>query len=210
MYQVRLTDGSLIDLRLLAKELDIITGNKKVKVSVADVRRIDVGFRYSEGVENRVEAAVARLKDADFKVRDAAGKELLDLKELAFPALTRAVKSDDLEVKRRATVLVRKLEDKLPSELLRNREHDLIVTPQFPIAGRIVGLTLKVQSRIFGDGQLWLEDMLEARPLTGEIMAIRTLLEGIRSIVHSGRTTRRRSWVPVGILMKKCQKAEPY
>jgi hypothetical protein len=187
---VRLVDGSLVDLRLLTKQIDITTRDGKRKVPVADIRRIDVGFRYPEGTQRRVEAAVAQLGHANFRVRDAAGKELLRLKELAYPALTRAAQSANLETKRRATQLVRDLEGKLPDELLRVREDDVIVTPQAPIMGRIEGASLKVHSRIFGEGELQLVDTLQVRSLTAELMAARGLLERVRGVVRAGRTTR--------------------
>jgi hypothetical protein len=87
LYQVRLADGSLVNVRLLTEEVEITTRYGKLKVPAADVRRIDVGFRYPEGVEKRVGEAVARLGDADFKVRDAASEELRRLKERAYPVL---------------------------------------------------------------------------------------------------------------------------
>ena len=151
---MRLADGSQIVLRLLNEEIEINTDYGKLKVPVAHIRRIDVGLRYPEGVEKRVEGALARLRDADSKVRIAAGKELVHLNELAYPALLRAAKSADLEFKRQAAELVRELEDKVPGELLWLRDRDIIVTTQFPIVGRIEGLSLKVHSRIFGQGQL--------------------------------------------------------
>src|SRR5437763_1716326 len=83
-----------VTVRLLTEELEIRTRYGKLLVPVSDVRRIEVGFRYPEGVERRVEQAVERLGSADFKDRDAAGTDLLRLKELAYPALKRATHSD--------------------------------------------------------------------------------------------------------------------
>ncbi|HEV3262058.1 MAG TPA: hypothetical protein VG013_34725 [Gemmataceae bacterium] len=190
VYEVRLADGSLIDMRLLSKEIEILTREGKVRVPVADVRRIDIGFRYPEGVEKRVQAAVTRLGDAHFKMREAAGTELLRLREMAYPALRRAVRSNDLEIKRRATELVHKLENELPNELLRVRDEDIIVTSRSRIVGRIEGLALKVRSQVFGEGQLRLADTRQVRSLTAELVAARALLERVGEAVRARRTTR--------------------
>src|SRR5207244_2819268 len=129
------------------------------------VRKIEVGFRYPEGVEKRVEAAVARLGAADFKAREAAGAELLRLKELAYPALKRALKSEDQEVKRRAEELVKEMEEKVPPEALRQRDQDVVFTAHFPVAGRIKAVALKGRSPVFGELQLQLADARQVRSL---------------------------------------------
>ena len=74
VYEVRLTDGSMVKMRLLTEEIEVATRYGNLKVPLADVRRIDVGFRYPDGVEKRIEDAVARLGSGDFKVREAAGR----------------------------------------------------------------------------------------------------------------------------------------
>ena len=190
LYQVRLADGSLVNVRLLTEEVEITTRYGKLKVPAADVRRIDVGFRYPEGVEKRVGEAVARLGDADFKVRDAASEELRRLKERAYPALKQAANSADEEVKRRAAELVRELEDKLPAEQLEIRDHDVLVTPLFPIAGRIEERALKVQSPVFGEVQIPLADIRQVRSLTADSEATQVLLKRVEAAVRRGRTTR--------------------
>src|SRR5439155_6042505 len=125
----------------------------------------DVGFRYPEGVEKRVEAAVAALGAGDFKAREVASADLLRLRELAYPALKRAVKSDDQEVKRRAADIVRGLEDRLPADKLRLRDHDVVYTSHFPIAGRIKALALKGHSAVFGEVQMPPADTRQVRSL---------------------------------------------
>jgi hypothetical protein len=133
---------------------------------------------------------VARLGDADFKVRDAASEELRRLKERAYPALKQAANSADEEVKRRAAELVRELEDKLPAEQLEIRDHDVLVTPLFPIAGRIEERALKVQSPVFGEVQIPLADIRQVRSLTADSEATQVLLKRVEAAVRRGRTTR--------------------
>jgi hypothetical protein len=188
LYLVRLIDGSQANLGLLTKEIQITTEYGKLKVPIADIRRIDVGFRYPEGAEKRIDAAVARLGDADLKVREAVGKELLGWKELAYPALARAMKNKDPEIKRRATALVQELADKLPREQLKLQEEDVIFTTRFPITGRIEGLTLKVKSPVLGEVQLGLAAIRQMRSLAGESETARELLEQFRADVPWGLT----------------------
>src|SRR5262249_32309451 len=137
LYEVSLNDGSQLSLWLLTKEIAINTPYGRLRVPVADIRRIDLGLRYPEGVQKQIEAALARLGHDDFQVREAAGRELLRYKALAYPALRSALQSQDAEMKRRATRLVRQLKDSLPAEQLRLREHDRIDTRLFPIVGRV-------------------------------------------------------------------------
>jgi hypothetical protein len=190
VYEVRLADGGLLDMRLISKEIAIATREGKREVPVADVRRIDVGFRYPEGMQKRVEAAVARLGDSQFKIRESAGKDLLRLREVAYPALLRAAKSDDPEIKRRATALVRQLEGKLTGEQWAPHDDDVIVTTRHRLVGRIEGLALKAASPVFGEVQLRLADTREVRSLTAELAAARSLLDRVGEAVGGGHITR--------------------
>jgi hypothetical protein len=92
---------------------------------------------------SQVEAAVTRLGDTDFKVREGAEKELLRLKELAYLDLKRAVKSEDPEIRRRASNLLSELENKILGEQLRIPDYDVIETTLFPVTGQIQEVTLK-------------------------------------------------------------------
>jgi len=190
MYEVRLADGGLMDMRLISKEIEITTRGGKLKIPMADVRRIGVGFRYAEGIEKQVKAAVARLGDAKLDVREAAEEELLQLKESAYLELRQAVHSKDAEVKRRATGLIREFESKLNRDELELQYDDVIVTAASTFTGRIGGVSLKVQSRLFGDAQLQLTDIRQVRSLTAELAATRVLLERISEAVRANRTAR--------------------
>jgi hypothetical protein len=186
LYEVCLAGGRRLSLRLLTEQIEITTAYGKLKVPVADIRRIDLALRYPEGVRKQVEAAVARLGHDDFQVREAAGQELLRYKALAYPALQRAFQSKDAEIKRRAIELCRQLEDSVPLEELVLREHDLVVTRLFPIVGRIEGPALKGHSPASGKVHLPLADMWQVRSVAAE----RALLERVRAAVRAGRKTK--------------------
>jgi hypothetical protein len=190
LYDVRLADGSLINVRLLNREVAITSSDKVFKVPVMDIRRIDVGLRYPDGVEKRVEAAVTRLGDSDFNVREDAGKELLRFKELAYSALKHAVKSEDPEIRRRASDLLGELEDKIRGEQLRIPDYDVIATTLFPVTGRIQEVTLKCHSSALGDLLLRLTELRQVRHLTAELIASQLILERVRTAVIGGHTKR--------------------
>jgi hypothetical protein len=132
---------------------------------------------------------VSRLGDANFRTRENAGKELLRLKVLAYPALKRALQSQDPETRRRAADLVQQLKDQTPDDLEGIRDQDVIVTPQSPIMGQIEALVLRVRSRILGEGQLRLAELRDMQRLTVEVMTARALLAHVREVVSLGRTT---------------------
>jgi hypothetical protein len=190
LCELRLADGSLIDMSLLTKHLEMNTPKGKLRIPIDTVRRIDVGFRYPDGLGDRVDAAVARLGHANFRIRETAGKTLLNLREVAYPALKLAVTSDDLEIKLRATDLARRLEQLLPAELLRIRRDDVVVTSGHTTTGRIDGAGLRFRSRVFGDVQLQMADLVQIRPVQAELAATRELLEGVAQAIRAGRTTR--------------------
>jgi hypothetical protein len=185
MYRLRLADGSESKVRLLTEEIVITTPYGQLKVPVAYARRIEVGFRYPEGVEKRIGAAVARLGDADFKAREAASEELRRLKAWAYPALKRAAGSEDLEVSTRVGRLLREMKNTAPAEQLQRSDRDIVVTPSFTIVGRLQAQALKVHSAKAGVSQVQLADILQVRSATEELL----LLERVRTAVRAGRTT---------------------
>ena len=107
--------------------------------------------------------AVSRLGASNYKVRKAAGAELLGYRELSYPALKHALKSTDAEVSKRAEELMKKLEDKVPAERLKIQENDHIHTYEFTIAGKIDSATLKARTPYFGKVQIALAESADVR-----------------------------------------------
>jgi outer membrane protein assembly factor BamB len=60
---------------------------------------------------DQVKALIAKLGDADFKVRDAAQKDLVHAGPAALDALEQAAKSGDAEVKQRAAEAIKQIKD---------------------------------------------------------------------------------------------------
>jgi hypothetical protein len=184
-FLVNRIDGSQMTVQLRTEAIAITTRYGKLEVPVSDVLSIDVGLRHSEGIQKRVEAAVAQLGDSDFKVRQAATQELRRLRSRAYPALERALDSTDLEVKSRAARLIRELRSKVPADELRVADHDVLVTPEFSIIGRIEGQTLPAHASKTGAVQIPLAEIVSVRSVTAE----RMLLQRVGAAVKAGRTT---------------------
>ena len=162
--EARLADGSVVRLVLLDESIEVATRYGRLAVPLREVRRIDFGLRFPEGVEKRIGAAVANLGSPDYRQREAASAELLGLRELALPAVQAAVKSADAEVVRRAKDLLQALGERVPAEK-RLKPHDAIVTDEFPVVGRVQGAALRARSPHFGEVRLKLADLRSLRAL---------------------------------------------
>jgi hypothetical protein len=66
LYEISFNDGRQVELRLLTEAVEITTRYGKLKVPLADVRRIELGARHPEEARKQAEAAVARLGADDF------------------------------------------------------------------------------------------------------------------------------------------------
>lgn len=165
IVEVRLADGSAVRMTLIQTHIDVVTRYGKLSVPVADIKRIDFGFRYPDGAEQKIADAIARLGAANFKQRESAAADLLGFRELSYPALKRAIKSTDPEIVKRAEELIKKIEDKVPVERLRITENDQVQTNEFTIAGRIESSTLKARSPYFGEIQVQLAEARNLRAL---------------------------------------------
>jgi hypothetical protein len=157
--EVRFADDSTVKAALQDKTITVTTRYGKLTVPVDEVRNIELGLRIPEDTAKRIDAAVARLGSADYAEREAAGAELLELRELAYPALQKAARSDDAEVSRRAKDIIKTLADTVPPEKLHLPQHDTVVALDFSIVGRVETPTLKARTPYFGETTLKLADV---------------------------------------------------
>ena len=162
-FEARFTDDSALKVVPIDTEVLIVTKYGKLVVPLADVVRIDVGFRYPEGVESKVEAAVANLGAPSFRDREEAEKALFAFAELALPALKRAAKNPDAEIARRADALVKRLLDKLPPEKLELKDYDVIETAELTIRGRLETTGVRVRTKLFGETTLKVVELRAVR-----------------------------------------------
>jgi hypothetical protein len=164
-YEGKFADGSVVGLSILETELAVATKYGKLTVPLAEVKRIELGFRYPEGVEAKILAAAENLGSGDFKTREAAQKQLVAFGELSIPAVRNAAKSSVVEAARRAEEVMKKLEDVLPKEKLEIRDYDVVVTHTMTIKGTIQTASLKAKTKYFGESPVKLADLRSLRPL---------------------------------------------
>jgi hypothetical protein len=166
--EVRFADDSLVKMTLQNPTIVVSTRYGKLVVPVEEMRRIELGLRIPEATLKRIEAAVKSLGDANFQKREAAGTELLALRELAYPAVQKAARSKDPEVARRAEQITKTLTEKLSADKLHIPQHDTVVTAEFTIVGQVESAQLKARTPYFGETSLNL----------GEIRTVRWLATG--------------------------------
>src|SRR5262249_42207355 len=153
----------------LTEAIEVGTRYGKLKVAANEIRRIEFGLRIPEVTLKRIDAAIADLGSPEFPKREAAGKELLALKEAAYPALQAAAKSRDAEVAaRRAQAVLKTMTERTPVERLRFKKHDTIVTTEFPIIGQIEAANLKAKTPYFGEVELQLAELRAMRWIGSE------------------------------------------
>jgi hypothetical protein len=169
--EVRFADDSLVKMTLQNSTIEVATRYGKLVVPVEEMRRIELGLRIPEATAKRIETAIAALGNANFQKREAAGAELVSLRELAYPALQRAARSKDPEVTRRAEQAIKSLAEKIPADKLHLPQHDTVVTSEFTIVGQVESAKLKARSSYFGETSLNL----------GQIRSVRWLANGRES-----------------------------
>lgn len=157
--EARFGDGSTMKLIVLQDAVHVATRYGKLTVPTREISRIDVGVRITADTARRIERAIADLESPEYRRREQAGKDLLELRELALPALMKSSKSSSAEVADHATKLLKTLRETTPGEILARSQDDLIVTPGFTISGRIESDTIKVRTTYFGDRDVPLCDV---------------------------------------------------
>jgi hypothetical protein len=161
--EVRFADNSVLKLKLRDEKIEIVTPYGKLVVPVADIQHIDFASRLSEADEKRIPVLIGNLGSPEFDIRDTASAELLKLAGKAYPALVQAAKHKDPEVVRRATDLLEKIREAVPEENLVVRPHDVILTADSKITGRITTSSLKANTTQFGEVTVKLLDMRSLR-----------------------------------------------
>ncbi len=151
----RCADGSSLKLRLIDATITLNTDYGLLEIPTADIVGIDFATRQQDGVPDRVKAAIEKLGDNDYDIREAASTELLSLAEAAYPALV-AIAEDggDAEAVHRAELLIEQIKETIREEDLETRDDDLIYTRKSQISGTIDRASLKVETGLFGEQQL--------------------------------------------------------
>ncbi len=174
-FEARLDDESVVRVRLLAEQIQVMTPYGRLTVPVSDIQRIEFGYRSTAAVQKRVRDALAQLAARTFEEREGASKQLLALGPASYHALRHATNVRDVEVARRAKTLLEKMEAKYSTEQLQRKSYDLVYTPTFTIAGQVEGAELKVKTSYFGETRLPLANLWRLRSLGSDAEAVVTI-----------------------------------
>ncbi len=173
-FDVGFLDGSNVKVVVLEPAVTVTTKYGKLTVPLADLRRVEVGFRYPEGVEAKLSAAIERLAAPAYLDREEAAKEIREFKQYAGPALKRAATDDDAERRTRAVALLQVVRREVPAERVDAKDFDTVETADFTVRGRLDAPSVKVRTRQFGEAVVKLAEVRQFRavaaaPLAGEI-----------------------------------------
>jgi len=160
-------DGTKVRMVVLQENIEVVTRFGKLTVPTADVRRIEFGFRLPPETARKLDDAVKNLGSTNFPLREAAQKDLTELGRLAYPALMKFARGNDLETTRRVEDILKAIRAKVPADQLRSRTDDLVYTPDFVIAGRIDTATLKARTEHFGEVQIKVADLRNLHSASG-------------------------------------------
>ena len=159
VFELRMQDDTVMKVVLIDEAMKLTTKYGTLAIPASEVKRLEFGFRYPEGVEAKIKQAVEDLGSADFRTREDAEQRLAEVGKFAIPALRRAVKGDEPEVVRRAQAVLKLLESKLGDEKLDLRDYDVVETPEFTAKGKLDLAALKVRTKYFGEATVKLTDI---------------------------------------------------
>ncbi|MFO0968783.1 MAG: hypothetical protein U0793_24770 [Gemmataceae bacterium] len=191
--EITFANGSVLRMTLLPDEIAVETQFGKLMVPIREIRRIDFGLHAPEGTAAKVEAAVRRLADPEYKEREAAVRALVALGIYAYPALVQAAKNSDLETSKRAQAALAQIKAKVPAKDLRLTEEDKIVTPRFTIVGRILNPAVKAKSEYFGEAEQSIVKLRLLR-LLGEARDAEVVLD-------AGKYAQPDQWLDTGVVL---------
>jgi len=165
--EVRFANGSSVLMVLLQDNIEIITEFGKLKIPPAEIRSIDFGVHLPDVVRTQIDKALQQLASSNYKERESAMKQLVDLGPQAYLALYHTTRGKDQEAVKRAQIAMKTIAQKVPARLLRLREEDRIRTTKFTIVGRIVTPAIKARAEYFGELSLRPSQLLGIRWLEG-------------------------------------------
>lgn len=157
------TDSSSVPLFLPEGKLTFVTKYGKLTVPVSEIVRIELGFRYPDGLEAKILAATEELGSPDYQKREQAQKQLLGWGEVALPTLKKAMTGTNAEATRRSEEIVTKLQANLPRDRQEVHDFDVIVTETSSFRGTLEAETIQATTKFFGETKLKLADLRTLR-----------------------------------------------
>jgi hypothetical protein len=153
------TNGSVIKLRVLDEKITLNTPYGKLVIPLEKISGIDLATRLSDADAEKIRTAVADLANEEQPKRDAGSAELTRMKLKAYPALLEAFKSTDVEVKKRAEIILQKLYATYSPDQFVLRPADVVYTNDSTISGKLETTAFKVHTDQFGEVALRLSEV---------------------------------------------------
>ncbi len=169
-YECRFDDGSVVRLTVGVSAVTVKTKFGPMTVPLADARKIEMGFRYPEGVEAKVRRALDDLGSADFRTREAAQKSLVGIGEYAIPLVKAGTQNSVPEVAERCAAVLKTITATLPDDKSDPVMEDVITTDDMTIRGKITSDSFKATSKYFGETTVKLVYVREMRPIGGRFI----------------------------------------
>jgi hypothetical protein len=164
---IHFLNGSTVRMVVQTEKIEVATAYGKLVIPVKDLRAIEFGLHFPEGVEAKIEGAIKELGSGDYRTRERASAALIDLGPFSYPAVLEATRIKDLETSQRAKELAKKLVANHPKKDLKTTADDKVFTRNFTIVGRILTTSIKSKTEYFGDLELTLAKMRTLRSVGG-------------------------------------------
>lgn len=174
-YDCRFDDGSVVRMTVGASAVVVQSKFGKMTVPLSEVKKIEMGFRYPDGVEVKVRQAVDDLGSTDFRTREAAQKTLVGCGEYAVPLVKAGTQSSVPEVAARCVTILKAITATLPDDKSEPAMEDVITTDEMVIRGKITSDSFAARTRYFGETRVKLVDVRELRPAGGRFVGTFTL-----------------------------------
>ncbi len=169
-YECRFEDGSVVRLTVGVSAVTVQTKFGPMTVPLADARKIEMGFRYPEGVEVKVRRALDDLGSPDFRTREAAQKSLVGFGEYAIPLVKAGTQNSVPEVAERCAAIFKAISATLPDDRSDPVLEDVITTDDMTLRGKITSDSFKATSKYFGETTVKLLHVRELRPVGGRFI----------------------------------------
>lgn len=180
-----LRDGSRIKVSTEITDLEIRTRYGKLAVPINEIRRIEFGVHYPDGVKSRIEKAISLLGSPIYKERENAERELLYFGSLSYPLVAKSRMGKgvllELEKQKRSNKILGMLKTAYPESVKVSLE-DTISTNDSVLKGEVVTDGWKVNSPLLGDFSLRLFAIKEVHVLS----SLRDSEFELDAAVHNG------------------------
>ncbi len=153
-FNAHLGDGSLVNILLLDEKLKLKTKYGVLDIPFTDVLQIDFGLHYPEGLSKKITDSIRLLSSSAYREREDAMRQLLEAEHFAYPMVSVASKSNDLEFAQRVDKVLSRIKEKCSAELLSRKECDVVQTIGDTATGRLLGDGFRIYSKHFGERNL--------------------------------------------------------